>query len=140
MPSKRQYWLVKSEPEEWSWQDQLDRGDVGEVWSGVRNHQAANNLKAMKCGDRVLFYHSGKRREIVGITEVIAEAYPDPTDESGKFVAVTLKAIKSLAEPLTLADIKSDARLSEMPLIRQPRLSVMPIEASFWRILMEKIR
>ena len=137
MPPK-QHWLVKSEPEEWSWQDQLTRGEAGEIWSGVRNHQAANHLKAMLPGDQVLFYHSGKRREIVGIAEVTKAAYPDPTDETGKFVAVTIKAVKTLKKPVSLAEIKSDNQLAEMPLVKQSRLSVMPIAANYWQILMKK--
>lgn len=134
------YWLLKSEPGEWSWDDQLARGDAGEMWDGVRNHQAANNLKAMRKGDLAFFYHSGKAREIVGIVRIIGEHRPDPTDPSGRFVVVDVAAEESLPRPVTLAEIKADPTLEEMALIRQSRLSVMPVAAAHWRRIRAKAR
>lgn len=130
------YWLMKSEPSTWSWQDQKKRGAKGEMWDGVRNHQAANFMKAMKKGDRVFFYHSGKEKEIVGIVEVIKEYYPDPTDSSERFVAVTVKAIEDLENPVSLAQIKAEQSLNELLLVKQSRLSVMPIQAKDWKTIL----
>ncbi len=130
------YWLMKSEPATWSWQDQKKRGAKGEMWDGVRNHQAANFMKAMKKGDLVFFYHSGKEKEIVGIVEVIKEHYPDPTDSSERFVAVTVKAKQDLENPVSLAQIKAENKLSDILLVKQSRLSVMPIMAKDWRIIL----
>ncbi len=130
------YWLMKSEPATWSWQDQKKRGAKGEMWDGVRNHQAANFMKAMKKGDLVFFYHSGKEREIVGIVEVIKEHYPDPTDSTERFVAVTVKAKQDLENPVSLAKIKAEKKLSDILLVKQSRLSVMPITAKDWRIIL----
>lgn len=127
------YWLVKSEPGTWSWQDQLDAGTTH--WDGVRNHQAANNLKAMAVGDRAFFYHSGAERRIVGVVEVTRTYYPDPGDPSGRFGMVDLRALEPLARPVTLAEIKNDARLADIALVRQSRLSVMPIDDEAWRIV-----
>ncbi|HCM84245.1 MAG TPA: EVE domain-containing protein [Rhodospirillaceae bacterium] len=125
------YFLLKSEPDAWSWQQQqkvkLD------PWTGVRNHQAANFMKAMRLGDTAFFYHSNIGKEIVGIVEVVREAYPDPTDETGKFVCVNVAAKESLARPVTLAEIKLNKKLQEMHLIRQSRLSVMPVTDAQWR-------
>jgi len=126
-----QYWLVKSEPDVWSWNDQVKKGT--EHWDGERNHQAAKNLKTMKCGDRAFFYHSNVGKEIVGIVEVVREAYPDPSDKAGKFVMVDVKADKPLKKAVTLADIKQDAKLKDMALVRQSRLSVMPVSADEWK-------
>ena len=103
-----QYWLMKSEPSTWSWQNQLDRGEQGEGWDGVRNYQASNNMKAMAIGDLAFFYHSVNEKQIVGIVEVCALYHPDPTDASGRFGMVTVKAVKSMKVPVTLADIKAD--------------------------------
>ncbi|HSR71796.1 MAG TPA: EVE domain-containing protein [Kiloniellales bacterium] len=128
------YWLMKSEPETWSWDDQLRDGTTH--WDGVRNHQAANNLKAMKRGDKAFFYHSGAERRIVGIVEIVKEYYPDPTDPSGRFGMVDVKAVKSLEKPVTLREIKAEPRLSELPLIRQSRLSVMPIGERDWKTIL----
>ncbi|MCP5363638.1 MAG: EVE domain-containing protein [Hyphomicrobiales bacterium] len=127
------YWLVKSEPGSWSWQQHLDAGVT--EWDGVRNFQAANNMKAMRLDDQAFFYHSGSERAIVGVVEVVREYYPDSTDPSGRFGMVDLKAIRSLERPVTLAAIKADPRLSELALIRQSRLSVMPIPDDAWQIL-----
>jgi len=131
------YWLMKSEPSTWSWDDQVARGDAGEGWDGVRNYQASNNMKAMQIGDLAFFYHSVNEKRIVGIVEVIALYHPDPTDASGRFGMVTVKAVKTMARPVTLAEIKADERLAEMALVRQSRLSVTPVSAEQWAILME---
>ena len=127
------YWLMKSEPGTWSWDDQVKDG-VAE-WDGVRNHQAANNMKAMKIGDRAFFYHSVKEKQVVGIVEVVKTYYPDPTDASGRFGMVDVKALRPFAKPVSLAEIKAEPRLQELALIRQSRLSVMPIEDEEWRII-----
>jgi predicted RNA-binding protein with PUA-like domain len=132
-----QYWLLKSEPSSWSWQNQLDRGDTGEGWDGVRNHQASNNMKAMQIGDLAFFYHSVNEKQIVGIVEVCALYHPDPTDASGRFGMVTVKAVKSVTKPVTLASIKADERLQDMALVRQARLSVTPVTEPQWRIIMD---
>jgi predicted RNA-binding protein with PUA-like domain len=130
--------LMKSEPSSWSWQDQLDRGDLGEGWDGVRNHQASNNMKVMQLGDLAFFYHSVNEKQIVGIVEVIALYHPDPTDASGRFGMVTVKAVESMSKPVTLADIKGDERLQDMALVRQARLSVTPVTKDQWDIIMAK--
>ena len=131
------YWLIKSEPETWSWQQQLKKGVKGELWDGVRNYQAANFMKAMKKGDLAFFYHSGKEKAIVGITEIIKESQPDPSDESGRFVAVTVKAKTALDKAVTLSAIKTEPTLSELLLLRQSRLSVMPIPKSAWNRILQ---
>ena len=127
------YWLMKSEPGSWSWDDQVNKGVEG--WDGVRNHQASNNMKAMKLGDRAFFYHSVKEKSIVGIVEVVKEYHPDPTDASGRFGMVAVKAVQPVPNPVSLADIKADPRLSELPLLKQSRLSVLPIDAKSWKII-----
>ena len=127
------YWLVKSEPGAWSWDDHAKAG-VAE-WDGVRNHQACNNMKAMRNGDRAFFYHSVNEKQIVGILEVVREYYPDPTDESGRFGMVDFRAVAPVTTPVTLAQIKADPRLAEMALVRQSRLSVMPVTAAEWSLL-----
>jgi predicted RNA-binding protein with PUA-like domain len=124
------YWLVKSEPSTWSWDDQVKAKVTN--WSGVRNHQAAANLKAMKKGDRAFFYHSNEGKEIVGIVEVVKEAYPDPSDESGKFVMVDVKAVGKMPKPVTLAQVKATPGLKDMALIRLSRLSVQPVTDKEW--------
>ena len=130
-----EYWLFKSEPNTWSWDDQVKKGDEGEGWDGVRNYQASNNMKAMKIGDRGFFYHSVKEKRIVGIVEVIKEYYPDHTDASGRFGMMDVKAVQSLETPVTLADIKAEPRLSDLALIRQSRLSVVPIDDASWKLI-----
>jgi len=130
-----QYWLVKSEPDVWSIDQQQKAGDKGTPWDGVRNYQAANNLKNMKLGDLCFFYHSNIGKEIVGIVEVIKEAYLDKTDKAGKFVAVTVKFKKKLDKPVSLESIKNNKKLSHLSLIKQSRLSVMPIDSISWKIL-----
>ena len=130
------YWLMKSEPSTWSWDDQLARGEDGEGWDGVRNHQASNNMKAMEIGDLAFFYHSVNEKQIVGIVEVCELYHPDPTDASGRFGMVTVRAVASMVRPVTLAEIKADERLAEMALVRQSRLSVTPVSAAQWAMLM----
>ena len=127
------HWLLKSEPDTWSWDQQVKKGAKGDAWTGVRNHTARANMKAMKKGDRAFFYHSGEGKEIVGIVEVIREHYPDPTDASGVFVAVDLKAIEPLPTPVTLAQAKSDPRLKDMALVKYARLSVQPVTPQEWK-------
>ena len=127
------YWLIKSEPGTWSWDDQV-RDGVAE-WDGVRNHQAANNMKAMKKGDRAFFYHSVNEKQVVGIVQVVKEYYPDPSDASGRFGMVDVKAVRPFKVPVTLADIKAEPRLSELALVRQSRLSVMPIGDDEWALI-----
>ena len=123
--AKGRYWMVKQEPETYSWNDFV--GDGVTDWTGVRNYQARNNLRSMKPGERVLFYHSGKDKAVVGVAEVVKAAYPDPTADDAQWVAVDLKAVKPLKNPVPLAAIRYDKRLSELPLIRQSQLSVMPL-------------
>ena len=125
------YWLLKSEPGSWSWEDQVREG-VSE-WDGVRNHQANNNMKAMKRGDRCFFYHSVNAKEIVGIVEVVKEHYPDPTDATGRFGMVDVKAVLPASHPVSLKRIRQDPVLQDMPLVRQSRLSVSPVSAAEWR-------
>ena len=127
------YWLVKSEPGAWSWDDHVKAKVSG--WDGVRNHQASNNMKAMKKGDRAFFYHSVDEKRIVGILEVVKEYHPDPTDESGRFGMVDFKAVKPIKTPVTLAQIKADPRLVDMALVRESRLSVMPVSGGQWRAI-----
>ncbi len=127
------YWLMKSEPGEYSWDDLVAEG--ADYWDGVRNHQASNNMKAMKLGDQCFFYHSVKGREIVGIMAVVREYYPDHTDASGRFGMVDVKALRPFEKPVTLAQIKADPRFAEIALVRQSRLSVMPISAKHWKAL-----
>ncbi len=127
------YWLFKTEPETFSWEMQKKRGAKGEPWSGVRNFAAAKHMKAMKKGDLGFFYHTGDEKQIVGIVEVIAEYKPDPTDETGKFGLVDVKAVKDVPKPVTLADVKADAKLKDMVLAREPRLSVQPVTPAEWK-------
>lgn len=131
------FWLLKSEPEDWSWDQQKARGKAGEDWSGVRNYQARNNLRAMKVGDRGFFYHSGAGKEIVGIVEVAAPAHTDPTDKTGQWLSVKVRAVRDLPSPVSMAHIKADSRLKNMILVRNSRLSVQPVDAGEWRIICE---
>ena len=131
----KNYWLMKSEPDVWSIDQQIKAGKKGTAWDGVRNYQAANNLKNMKKGDLCFFYHSNIGKEIVGIVEVIEEAYIDKTDENRKFVAVTVKFKEKLKKPVTLEEIKKNKDLSHLSLIKQSRLSVMKIDSKSWKIL-----
>jgi predicted RNA-binding protein with PUA-like domain len=125
------HWLVKSEPDSFSWQQQV--ANRVEPWTGVRNHTAKNNLKAMAKGDRAFFYHSNEGKEIVGIVEVVRAAYPDPTAESGDWVCVDMKAVKPVPKPVTLAAAKADPALAGMLLVTTSRLSVMPVSAAHWK-------
>jgi predicted RNA-binding protein with PUA-like domain len=129
------YWLVKSEPDSWSWQQQVEAGAKGTAWTGVRNHTAKANLQAMKKGDRAFFYHSNVGKEIVGVAEVVREHFPDPTDKTKMFVAVDLKAVAPLPKPVTLAAIKAEPKLAEMALVKQSRLSVQPVTAAEWKLV-----
>ena len=129
------YWLMKSEPDVWSIDQQKKAGAKGAPWDGVRNYQAAKNLKSMKKGDLCFFYHSNIGKEIVGIVEVIKEAYLDKTDKSGRFVAVTVQFKRKFSSPVTLESIKNVKELGHLSLIKQSRLSVMPIDSKSWKIL-----
>jgi predicted RNA-binding protein with PUA-like domain len=129
------YWLMKSEPDVWSIDQQKKAGVKGAPWDGVRNYQAAKNLKSMKKGDLCFFYHSNIGKEIVGIVEVIKEFYLDKTDQNGRFVAVTVKFKNKFLKPITLKEIKKDKKLSNLALIKQSRLSVMPIDYKSWKII-----
>ena len=127
------HWLVKSEPGAWSWDDQVKAGRTH--WNGVRNYQASNNLKAMRLGDRAFFYHSVSERRIVGVVEVVREYYPDDSDESGRFGMVDFQMVGPLATPISLDTIKVDPRLNHLALVRQSRLSVMPIDDPAWDLI-----
>jgi predicted RNA-binding protein with PUA-like domain len=129
------YWLLKTEPDSYSWDDQVKKGAKGDAWTGVRNFRARGHLTAMKKGDLAFFYHTGDEKQVVGIVEVIREAYPDPTDKEGVFKAVDFKAVKPLKQPVTLAAVKADKRLKDMVLAKQPRLSVQPVTAEEWKIV-----
>jgi predicted RNA-binding protein with PUA-like domain len=129
------YWLLKTEPDSYSWDDQVKKGAKGDAWTGVRNFRARTHLTAMKKGDLAFFYHTGDEKQVVGIVEVIREAYPDPTDKDGVFKAVDIKAVKPLKAPVTLAAVKADKRLKDMVLAKQPRLSVQPVTAEEWKIV-----
>ena len=131
------YWLFKSEPSTWSWQDQLNKGDVGEGWDGVRNYQASNNMKAMEVGDLGFFYHSVNEKQIVGIVDVIETYHPDPTDASGRFGMVTVRAVKTVTKPVTLAEMKAEPALEDFALIRQSRLSVVPVDEAQWQLILK---
>ena len=133
--SKIRYWLVKSEPDVWSIDQQIKSGAEGATWDGVRNYQAANNLKKMQKGDLCFFYHSNIGKEIVGIVEVIKTAFPDKTDKKGRFVAVQIKFKEKLKKPISLEMIKKTKEISHLPLIKQSRLSVMPIDLKSWKII-----
>ena len=130
-----QYWLMKSEPNVWSIDQQKKAGIKGATWDGVRNYQAAKNLRSMKKGDQCFFYHSNIGKEIVGIVKVIKEHYLDKTDQSGQFVAVTVRFLKKMEKSISLEEIKKNKHLSHLSLIKQSRLSVMPIDAKSWKIL-----
>ena len=129
------YWLLKSEPSSWSWEDQQNVDK--EMWDGVRNYQARNNLIKMKKGDLCFFYHSVTQKKIVGIVKIVKEYYPDPTDESNQFVAVDVKKYKNLKNPVTLETIKKEKKLSNLSLVKQSRLSVMPIDKKSWDLIIK---
>ncbi len=127
------YWLFKSEPSTWSWDDQVAKGDAGEEWDGVRNYQARNFMREMKLGDRGFFYHSQKEKAVVGIVEVCAESHPDSTTDDDRWDCVDIKAVKPVKTPVTLADIKDDPRLGDMVLVNNSRLSVQPVTEAEWK-------
>jgi len=127
------YWLLKTEPETFSWAMQKKKGAKGEPWSGVRNHTAKRNMQAMKKGDLGFFYHTGDEKAVVGIVEVTGEYQPDPTDETGVFGLVVVKAVKDLPKPVTLADCKANPKLKDMSLVRWARLSVQPVTPTEWK-------
>jgi predicted RNA-binding protein with PUA-like domain len=130
------YWLLKTEPEEFSWDDQVERGKKGEAWSGVRNFIARRNLKEMKKGEEFFFYHTGKEKQVVGIGEIIREHYPDPTTAKGEpWVAVQTIAVEPLPKPVTLAAIKAEPKLKSMALVKYARLSVQPVTAQEWKFV-----
>ncbi|MEM8851065.1 MAG: EVE domain-containing protein [Pseudomonadota bacterium] len=126
------YWLFKSEPSTWSWDDQVAKGDAGEEWDGVRNYQARNVMREMSVGDRGFFYHSQDQKAVVGLVEVIAEAHPDSTTDDDRWDCVDIKALRALPDPVTLAQIKAEPSLAEMSLVRQARLSVQPVTEAEW--------
>ena len=132
---KINYWLLKSEPEAWSWDNQVKEG--ASMWDGVRNYQARNNLKEMKKNDLCFFYHSVTEKSIVGIVKVVKEYYPDPTDKTGRFVVVDVKATKKLKNPVTLDQIKEHSKLEDIALVKQSRLSVMPLKKTEWDIIIK---
>ena len=129
------YWLLKSEPDAWSWENQVKEG--ASMWDGVRNYQARNNLKEMKKNDLCFFYHSVTERSIVGIVKVVKEYYPDPTDKTGRFVVVDVKATKKLKNPVSLDQIKENSKLKDIALFKQSRLSVMPLKKTEWEIIIK---
>ena len=134
---KLAYWLLKSEPGTWSWDDQLKKGDEGEGWDGVRNYQASNNMKKMEIGDLAFFYHSVNEKSIVGIVSIIEKYQDDPTDKTGRFGMVVVKAIKSFTKSVSLSEIKSNKKFQGISLIKQSRLAVMPITKEHWDIILE---
>lgn len=130
------YWLLKTEPEEFSWDEQVTRGAKGEAWSGVRNFTARNNLKQMKKGDKFFFYHTGGERQVVGIGEVIREAFPDPTAKADEhWIAVQTAAVEPVPKPVTLATVKAEPKLKDMALVKYSRLSVQPVTAGEWKLV-----
>ena len=129
------YWLFKSEPSAWSWDDQIAKGDAGEEWDGVRNYRARNFMREMNVGDRGFFYHSQKEKAVVGTVEVIAPAHPDSTALEPRWECVDIRALETAPTPVTLDAIKAEPRLADMPLVRSPRLSVQPVTAQQWRII-----
>lgn len=131
------YWLFKSEPSTWSWDDQVARGDKGEEWDGVRNYQARNHMRSMEVGDLGFFYHSQKDKSVVGIVEVIADAHPDSTTEDDRWECVDIRAVRPFARHVTLGDIKARSSLAEMALIKNSRLSVQPVTEQEWMTVCE---
>ncbi len=126
------YWLFKSEPSTWSWDDQVAKGDAGEEWDGVRNYQARNHMRDMRIGDRGFFYHSQKDKEIVGVVEVIAETHPDSTTDDERWECVDIKAVGAFPDPVSLAKIKEEPKLADMVLVNNTRLSVQPVSSNEW--------
>lgn len=132
------YWLFKSEPSTWSWDQQVAKGEAGEEWDGVRNYQARNFMRDMNIGDRGFFYHSQKEKSVVGIVEVCAEAHPDSTTDDDRWDCVDIKAVMPVKTPVTLDEIKGDERLAEMVLVKNSRLSVQPVTAEEWQVICQK--
>lgn len=131
------YWLFKSEPSTWSWDDQVAKGSAGEEWDGVRNYQARNNMRLMKIGDQGFFYHSQSEKAVVGIVEVIATSHPDSTTDDDRWDCVDIKAVRPVTTPVTLAMCKNDPRLADMALVNNTRLSVQPVTDTEWRVVCE---
>lgn len=131
------YWLFKSEPGAWSWDDQMAKGDAGEEWDGIRNYQARNNMREMKLGDLGFFYHSVDEKRVVGIVEVCAEIHPDSTTEDPRWECVDIKAVRPVKAPVTLEMCKADPRLADMVLVNNTRLSVQPVTAEEWAVVLE---
>ena len=129
------YWLFKSEPNTWGWDDQVKKGAKGEEWDGVRNYQARNNMRQMKQGDLGFFYHSVNEKQVVGVVEVCAEAHPDSTTDDPRWECVDVKAVGPFPRPVTLAEIKAEPKLSELALVKQSRLSVVPVSAAEWKLI-----
>jgi predicted RNA-binding protein with PUA-like domain len=129
------YWLLKSEPETWSYDDQKKKGAKGDAWTGVRNFTARRHLKEMKKGDRAFFYHTGDAKEVVGIVEILREAYPDPTAKGEPWVVVDVKTVEALPKPVTLAAIKQEPKLKDMALVKYARLSVQPVTEAQWKLI-----
>ena len=129
------HWLIKTEPEEWSWQDQVKSGNKGAEWNGVRNFQASRNLKNMKIGDKCFFYHTGKVKSIVGVAEVTKEAFLDKTDKTRKFVSINIKALYPLKREVSLKEIKKNKVFKDFSLVKQSRLSVMKVELKYWKVI-----
>ena len=132
-----QYWLFKSEPSTWSWDDQVAKGDAGEEWDGVRNYQARNNMRLMKLGDLGFFYHSQSEKAVVGVVEVCAEAHSDSTTDDDRWECVDIKAVKPVQSPVTLQMCKDDQRLADMALVKNTRLSVQPVTEAEWHVVCE---
>ncbi len=135
VPAPQGYWLFKSAPHSWSWDNQVSSGMKGDAWKGIRNHQATNNMKRMKPGELGFFYHSVSDKKIVGVLQIVREFEPDPEDEKGKFGLVTVRAYLPMPNPVSLAQIKREPALSGLALVRQPRLSIMPIDRQAWAMI-----
>jgi predicted RNA-binding protein with PUA-like domain len=129
------YWLLKTEPDDYSWDDLTKKGAKGDAWTGVRNFTARNHMKAMKKGDQVFIYHTGDEKQVMGIAEVVKESYPDPTDEKGAFVAVDVKMVKPMPKPVTLAAVKAEKKLAETALVKYGRLSAQPVTDTEWKLI-----
>lgn len=132
-----QYWLIKSEPDKWSWEQQKAKGDHGEPWDGIRNYQARNNMRSMEIGDKAFFYHSNIGKEVVGVVEVCSDIHPDPTTDDPRWECVDFKAVRDMPTPVTLAQVKAEPRLAKMSLVTSMRLSVQPVTADEWKLVCE---
>ncbi len=129
------YWLLKTEPDDYSWDDLKKKGAKGDAWTGVRNFTARNHMKAMKKGDQVFIYHTGDEKQVMGIAEVVKESYPDPTDEKGAFVAIDVEMVKPMPKPVTLAAVKAEKKLAETALVKYGRLSAQPVTDVEWKLI-----